>query len=104
MKKMSDKTKKIINWVLLGILFAAILVTIICAFAVKPRHTCLVDGKEHAMEYEFQIGTEKLNGRTYKRFGKVHLCKEDLAKVKAGTIKLTYDKDTKVISYSVVEK
>ena len=101
---MTENTKKIINWILLGILFAAIVVSIFCAFFVRAHHTCVVCGQNNAMEYEFQTGTRKLNGRTYKQFGKVHLCKDDLAKVKKGTIKLSYNKDTQTYSYSVVEK
>lgn len=101
---MTEKAKKITNWVLLGVLYVACLVTIICAFTVKANHTCVVGGEKHAREYEFQTGTRKLNGRTYKQFGKVYLCDDDVAKVKKGTIKLSYNKDTQTYSYSVVEK
>ena len=35
---MNAKQKFIINWVLLGILFAASIAAVICAFAVKQHH------------------------------------------------------------------
>lgn len=99
---MNAKQKFIINWVLLGILFAASIAAVICAFAVKPHHECFICGKNNASEYEFQTGTKKLNGRTYKEYSKIHLCAEDLAKVKSGKIVISYNDGAN--SFKIIEK
>ena len=98
MKNMT--TGQILNLVYLGLLILVSAIMVICAFTVKPKHTCIVDGKEHAMEYEFKVGSRKLNGRTFDDYRKVNLCPEDLAKVKKGDIKLVWNKDTEQVGWA----
>ena len=96
--------KEIVNLVLLALLICASIAACICAFTVKPSHNCIVDGKANAVEYEYQVGSRKLNGRTFKDYQKVHLCKEDLQKLQKGEISLSYNKDSKTFSYKNIEK
>lgn len=94
---------KIVKHVLWDLFFLAIVVVIILSFVIKPGHKCVVCGQNNASEYEYQVGSKKLNGRTFKEFEKVHLCKTHLNDVKNGKIKLLYNKDTKTFSYKTSE-
>lgn len=94
---------KIVKRVLWNLFFVVVAVVVVLSITIKPKHVCVVGGERTAAEYEFQTGSKKLNGRTYKEFEKVHLCKEHLNAVKNGKIKLSYDNATKTYSYKNVE-